>query len=88
MPNKKSAIKHLRQTEKRTEYNTNITQNVKYLHKLTKKSAEEKKSDTPELHKRFVKAIDKAVSKKAIKMNTAARIKSRLDAKVKQALSK
>lgn len=83
MPQKKSAIKALKQSKKIAARNKNIKDNVKNLIKKTKKAVEIKESDKAlETVKSAIKAIDKAAQKKIIKKNTAARKKSRLMKKV------
>ena len=89
MANTKSAKKHLRQTEKRTAYNTDIKENAKYLVKQAKKAAEandEKKA--ADMQAKAIKAIDKAVARNVYKKNTASRLKSRMITSIRQMLSK
>ena len=88
MPHKHAAIKHLRQTKKRTEHNMLVKKNIAYLRKQALKAVEAKDATKAQaLSKAFAKAIDKAAGKEIVKKNTAARKKSRLVKKI-QSISK
>ena len=79
MPNKKSAIKALRQSAKRAVRNLKIKKNIKSVIKESQKIIGLKEKDKAgEKVKAAIKAIDKAVQKKIIKKNSGARKKSRL----------
>ena len=79
MPIKKSAIKHLRQTKKRTVLNKKAKDRLKSLVKQIRKALGIKdKNKAAEALKKAVKALDKAAQKKIIKKNKTARLKSRL----------
>jgi len=83
MPIKKSAMKALRQTTKRTERNAKVKESISYLRRMSRKALDAKDAKkAAELAKAVVKAVDKAVQNKVVKKNTAARIKSRLTKKV------
>jgi len=77
MPQKKNAIKALRQTEKRTLRNQAVIKNIKFLLKTAKKEAEAKDKKALETVKSAVRAIDKASQRGILKPNNAARKKSR-----------
>lgn len=84
MPIKKSAMKALRQSQKRAERNKVIKDSITYLRRMTRKAIEAgdaKKAQ--ELAKDVIKSVDKAVQNGVMKKNTAARVKSRLAAKLK-----
>lgn len=79
MPNKKSAMKHLRQTEKRTSRNALVKRNIKELIKQGKKAVADGsiKDKSGELTHSLQKAVDKAVKTGVLKANTGNRKKSR-----------
>lgn len=79
MPNKKSAIKELRKTIKRTHHNSLIKRNIKEIIKKGKKVIEDGTiaEKAPALIKQLQKAIDKAVKSNILKVNTGNRHKSR-----------
>lgn len=89
MPIKNSAKKYMRATASRTTSNKIVKGAVK---SVTKKTRESLKADdlktAQEYLKKAQKALDKAVQKKIIKKNTAARKKSRLNALVRKAAGK
>ena len=78
MPNKKSAVKALRQSVKRAVRNYKVKRAVKEAIKDSKKLIETKEKQAVDKVKEAVKLLDKAASKKIIKKNAAARKKSRL----------
>jgi small subunit ribosomal protein S20 len=79
MPIKKSAIKHLRQTKKRTARNSKVKSELKEFIKKARKAVLIKdKTKLQELSQKLQKVIDKAAQKRVIKKNNAARKKSRL----------
>ena len=79
MPNKKSAIKALRQSTKRAVKNIKIKKRIKAVIKESQKIIGLKEKETAgEKVKAAIKAIDKAVQKKILKKNSGARKKSRL----------
>lgn len=79
MPNKKSAIKHLRQTKKLTARNSLVKRNIKELIKQGEKAIakETVKEQSAKLVHDLQKAVDKAVKTGALKANTGDRKKSR-----------
>lgn len=84
MPIKKAAMKALRQAKKKTERNRLVKDSIVYLRRMTRKAIEAgdlKKAET--FAKDVVRSVDKAVQNKVMKKNTAARVKSRLAAKLK-----
>lgn len=78
MPNKKSAMKELRKSKKRSVHNSAITDNLKWLNKQSLKAIDAKKEEAKDLVKKAEKAVDKAIQKGLIKENTGRRRKSRL----------
>ncbi len=81
MPTKHAAFKALRKSRKNAEKNVFIIENIKYLIKHTKKSADAKNSEkAKEFLAQSVKAIDKAIQKGVFKKNNGARKKSRVTA--------
>ena len=78
MPNKKSAAKALRQSIKRAARNYKVKRAIKEVIKDSKKLIETKEKAAADKVKQAIKLLDKAVAKKIIKKNTAARKKSRL----------
>ena len=84
MPNKKSAIKHLRQTAKLTEKNNRVKKNIKDLLKKGEKAlAAGKPEDLQKIGHALQKAIDKAVKNNILKANAGNRKKSRFMKKAK-----
>ncbi|NQU77952.1 30S ribosomal protein S20 [Candidatus Falkowbacteria bacterium] len=78
MPIKKSAMKELRKTNKRTIANRGVKDNFKSLIKKSRKEIEAKSSNSADLIKQACKALDKAAQKGVIKKGNAGRRKSRL----------
>jgi len=79
MPNHKSAIKRVRQNEKKNQVNRANRSNLRtQIKKLRNSISEGNKSESVELLFPTVAAIDKAVNKGILHKNTAARHKSRL----------
>lgn len=88
MPNTKSALKNLRKSEKRRLRNKAVksatkTYIKKFLKLLESGNVEEAQKFLSEVYKR----VDMAVSKGVFHKNKAARIKSRLTAKLNRALA-
>jgi ribosomal protein S20 len=90
MPNKKSAIKHLRQTEKLTKRNALVKRNIKEIIKAGKKavSVGDINKKAGELTHTLQKAVDKAVKSNVIKANTGNRKKKRFAGMIKNAGAK
>lgn len=89
MPIKKSAKKYMRVTAKNTVRNRSIKGVIKSTTKKTLEAIQ--KADlavAQEWYKKAQKALDKAAEKNVIKKNTAARRKSRLNARVKKLATK
>lgn len=83
MPNKHAAVKHLRQTKKRTVHNRQVATALKLVVKSVHKAITLKdKPKAAEALKKAVKALDKASQNQAIKKNKASRLKSRLTRQV------
>jgi len=83
MPIKKSAMKALRQTKKRTARNAKVKEGVEFLRRSVRKAIEA--TDTKkaqEVAKELIKALDKAAQNKVLKQNTVSRLKSRLVLKI------
>ena len=79
MPIKKSAIKALRQADKRAVRNKNVKESLAYLRRMLRKAMDAKElSKAQELAQKVVKSVDKAVQNKVVKKNTGSRIKSRV----------
>jgi len=83
MPNKHAAIKHLRQTKKRTNHNKLVKKILKAQIKTVRKAVSLKdKTKAKEGFKKVTALLDKTAQKKIISKNTAARLKSRLSKQV------
>lgn len=79
MPNIKSASKRMRQAEVRQTRNAIRKNLVKTLSKHIEKLVTEKKvADAEKLLPEYFQAVDKAVSKNVLALNTGARRKSRI----------
>ncbi len=78
MPNKAAAIKALRQTKKRTLRNNAVKDELKRTLKKARRMSDVKSAEAQALLKKTVQMVDKAVRKKVLKKNAAARVKSRL----------
>lgn len=79
MPIKANAEKALRQSKKRAARNEAALDTISFLTKKVRKSIHEKdKTGALEHVKKTIKAIDKAQGRGILKLNTAARKKSRL----------
>ncbi|MCK9378519.1 MAG: 30S ribosomal protein S20 [Candidatus Moranbacteria bacterium] len=89
MPIKKSAKKYMRVTDKKTSFNK-ITRGVfRNAIKKTRDAVIAKDAEKAnEWLKQSIKSLDKAVQKKVIVRNTAARYKSRLNKLVKDLVKK
>lgn len=83
MPNLKNAKKALRQSIVRAERNTAVRENIEYMRRSFRKLLESKKFDEAQkLMNELTQALDKAVTKKVLKLNTVSRIKSRAMKKI------
>lgn len=83
MAHKHAAIKHLRQTKKRTEQNVKVKKSLTYLRKAALKAVANKdEKEARKLYTEFQKAADRAARKNIVKKNTAARKKSRILQKI------
>ena len=83
MPNHKSAIKRVKQNEKRRAINRGNRGSLRtQIKKLRLALANNNKTESQELLSPTVSMIDKAVNKGIIHRNTAARHKSRLTAHI------
>jgi small subunit ribosomal protein S20 len=83
MPNHKSAIKRVRQNEKRRAVNRSNRSDLRtQIKKLRSALTASDKTQSQELLTPTVSAIDKAVNKGILHRNTAARYKSRLTSHV------
>jgi small subunit ribosomal protein S20 len=88
MPVKKSAMKALRQGDKRAQRNKNVKADIKTILKKSRKAIDTKTKDAESLVKDTIKKFDKAAQKGIIKKNTAARKKSRLMKKLNKTADK
>ncbi len=83
MPQKKSAIKELRKTAKRTARNKQAKRRIKDLQKEIISTSEIKKDDAKVLYKKLQKSVDKAAKRNnPFNKNKASRIKSRMAKKL------
>lgn len=83
MANHFSALKRARQTEKRTARNRANTSRLRsQLRQLRESLAKGDKSGTEQAYRQTVSALDKAIQKGVLHENTAARYKSRLNARL------
>ena len=78
MPNKPAAFKALRQTKKHTLINRTVARELKAALKRARRITETQSAEAQHLLRETVKLVDKAVRKKVLKKNAAARTKSRL----------
>jgi small subunit ribosomal protein S20 len=83
MPNLKNAKKALRQSIVRAERNVAVREHIEYMRRSFRKLLEAKKFDEAQkLMSELTKSLDKAVTKKVLKLNTVSRIKSRAAQKI------
>ena len=84
MANTYSALKRVRQTERRTEFNRQAKTRLRHQVRAMRRAigAKDAKAAAELLPKTF-SVIDKSAKSGAIKKNTAARYKSKLTARVK-----
>ncbi|TSD00324.1 MAG: small subunit ribosomal protein S20 [Parcubacteria group bacterium Athens0714_25] len=89
MPIKKSAKKYMRVTDKKTARNKIVKGVFRSAIKKTRDAITEKNIEkAQEWLKKSIKSLDKAVQKKTLVKNTAARYKSRLNKAVKELAGK
>jgi small subunit ribosomal protein S20 len=89
MANHFSALKRARQTEKRTATNRANTSRLRgALREMRESLAKGDKTAAEKSYRETVSALDKAIQKRVLHKNTAARYKSRLSARVKAVGSK
>ncbi len=89
MPNLQNAHKALRQSIVRANRNKKRTSEIETLTRQFRKALEANKVDDAKvLISTIYKKLDKAVSKKVVKKNTAARTKSRMTANLNKATKK
>ena len=87
MPNLKNAQKALKQSLVRADRNKIVSANLDSMRRNFRKMLEAGKvEDAKKLIQEFGKALDKAVTKNVVKLNTAARLKSRAMANLKKAV--
>ena len=83
MPIKKSAMKALRQSAKKSKRNSLVKDSIAYIRRMSRKAIDTKDvKKAKELASQVVKSVDKAIQHNVIKKNTGARIKSRLAKKI------
>ena len=88
MPIKKAAKKYMKVTAKKTEVNNKIKGLFRSAIKKTQESVSKGEIDkAKEWLKKALKELDKAVQKKVLHKNTAARKKSNLNKTVKKAVN-
>ena len=86
MPTTKSAAKRLRQSEARRARNRSVKRDVRSRCKKAQAAASGgNREEAQSLFRTAVKKLDQAAAKKIIHRNAAARLKSRLAARMKQA---
>lgn len=84
MPNTKSAEKRLRQNKKRRQRNKTIKTSLRgHLRKVQSAVTEGNVESGEIAFQDVVKKLDQAASKKIIRANKAARLKSRMSSKLK-----
>jgi len=84
MANHKSAIKRIRQTERREDVNQRNRSQLRTQVKKLEAAIEAGKADEAmAVYKTTTSAIDKSVQKGIVTVNKAGRMKSRLNARVK-----
>jgi small subunit ribosomal protein S20 len=89
MPIIKAAKKYMRVTARKTLKNQKIKGQFRSAIKITKESlAANNIEKAQEYLKKSIKALDKAAQKKVLHKNTVARMKSRLNKLVKNAVKK
>lgn len=88
MPNSLSAEKRVRQNERDRKQNKSIKSTINTVRKQVTEAIEEGKSESEieELKTNAISLIDRAVTKGVFHKNKAARLKSRLEKKVQQAI--
>ncbi|MFA5127040.1 MAG: 30S ribosomal protein S20 [Patescibacteria group bacterium] len=90
MPNKKAAIKHLRQTKKRTLANSLVKRRIKEMVKKSQKAMADStiKEKRAGLEHDFQKIVDKAIKTGILKPNAGNRHKSRFMKRLRTASAK
>ena len=78
MANIKSAIKRIKQNEKRRLRNRGIRSTVRSAVKLVMSAGEAQSATLPDAYRQAVRVLDKSVTKGVFHKNTIARRKSRL----------
>lgn len=89
MPNLKNATKALKQSLKRADRNKVVAANIDSMRRQFRKLLEAGKiEEAGKLVRELGKTLDKAVTKHVLKLNTAARIKSRTTINLAKAMKK
>jgi small subunit ribosomal protein S20 len=89
MANHVSALKRVRQTEKRTAVNRSNRSRVRGSLRLLREALQKGDAQAAsEQYRKTVSALDKSVQKGILHANTASRYKSRLNARVKALATK
>jgi small subunit ribosomal protein S20 len=83
MANTYSALKRVRQTERRTEYNRKAKTRLRHQIRTMRRAITSKDAKAGEVLQQTFSMIDRAVKTGIIKKNTAARYKSKLHLRVK-----
>jgi len=87
VPNIKSAIKRVKTNKRDRDRNLKIKIAIKKALKEALKAINSKKQEAVELVRAAIQLVDKAVSSKVVKKNTASRKKSRLMKKLNKSKS-
>ncbi len=83
MAHKHAAIKHIRQTKKRTLVNENVKREIEYLKKsILKKIASKDQAGALQLLTAYTQKLDKASKNNILKKNTVSRKKSRVTKRI------
>ena len=85
MPIEKSSFKDLRKSKKRAARNKKVKASIDFLLRKARQAVVKKDAKSAEVVARAIKALDKAAGHGVIKMNTAARLKSRIMKKLNSA---
>ena len=83
MANTYSALKRVRQTERRTDYNRKAKTRLRHQIRTMRRAIASKDAKAGEVLQQTFSMIDRAVKTGIIKKNTAARYKSKLHLRVK-----
>jgi small subunit ribosomal protein S20 len=83
MPQRKNAVKRLRQDKKRHAHNLKLKDDLKKaVKKLRSLIAEKNKEEAKAFFKKLTSQLDRAIFKRIVHQNRASRLKSRLSKKL------